>query len=267
MTTRCPSCGLSTLTPTGIKNGSKVRWVCGNSKCTGRHGKPWEVWGDPPKQESVPVSVPEQTRADRLPCLGPVPSSGFIDQPPKSILGHPTGPSVATGAKLSGQCYRHKPYPKQMPPPSIAVISATVRMMLGVSVEEFYGNTRHPLTVLARMLTVAIARRITPNSYPEIAHDMGKTGHSSMQNAMKRFEAKYGLTTYDYVRSLYPNARHAAKERSVPEALKDKTLAELAARIEAEVTGLDNRNTPVVQSRHANPDVFVQVGQETDRAD
>lgn len=61
---------------------------------------------------------------------------------------------------------------------------------LGVTAEEFVGRGRHQKVVLARALSVLLARQLTNHSYPEIARAMGRPNHSTVITAHKRIVAQ-----------------------------------------------------------------------------
>jgi hypothetical protein len=120
-----------------------------------------------------------------------------------------------------------------MPPPSIAVIAATARNLLRVSEEDYYGGTRHPITVAARMLTVVVARRTTLLSFPDLGEAMGMTSHSTQATQQIRFDQLQHLDLAAYVKR---GRRHwGPVALAIPPGLESLTLAQLAAHIEAEV--------------------------------
>lgn len=59
---------------------------------------------------------------------------------------------------------------------------------LGVSPEEFAGSHRHRRIVIARSLTVLLARELTNMSYPEIARAMHRPNHSTVITAHQRIQ-------------------------------------------------------------------------------
>lgn len=57
---------------------------------------------------------------------------------------------------------------------------------LGVEAGQLAGSSRHKFLVLARSLSVYLARELTTMSYPEIAHEMGRKNHSTVITADQR---------------------------------------------------------------------------------
>lgn len=65
-------------------------------------------------------------------------------------------------------------------------IVKTVCSRLGVEASQLAGSSRHKFLVLARSLSVYLARELTTMSYPEIAHAMGRKNHSTVITADQR---------------------------------------------------------------------------------
>ena len=65
-------------------------------------------------------------------------------------------------------------------------IIKTVCSRLGVEASQLAGSSRHKFLVLARSLSVYLARELTTMSYPEIAHAMGRKNHSTVITADQR---------------------------------------------------------------------------------
>jgi len=76
------------------------------------------------------------------------------------------------------------------------VVLAEVCKALGVEVSEVQGKGRHPRVVLARAMVAYLCRTLTTHSFPEIAVVIGRTNHSTVITAYKRFERQMakGLT-------------------------------------------------------------------------
>lgn len=70
---------------------------------------------------------------------------------------------------------------------TMATIIVTVTRTLGVDRDEFRGNGRRPLCVLARALVASLARASTNLSYPEIAREMGRPSHSAVIASERRW--------------------------------------------------------------------------------
>ena len=102
-------------------------------------------------------------------------------------------------------------------PIPLALIASEVCAALGVEVADLHGKGRHKTVVLAREMTVHVARRLTTCSFPEIARSMGRENHSTVLTAHRRVEILL-----------------AAGERpkaDVPEEFVGLTLAELLQRL------------------------------------
>ncbi|MGB0767550.1 MAG: DnaA ATPase domain-containing protein [Phycisphaeraceae bacterium] len=65
-------------------------------------------------------------------------------------------------------------------------IVKTVCSRLGVEANQLASSSRHKFLVLARSLSVYLARELTTMSYPEIAHAMGRKNHSTVITADQR---------------------------------------------------------------------------------
>lgn len=73
-------------------------------------------------------------------------------------------------------------------PIPLALIAAEVCAALGVEVADLHGKGRHKTVVLAREMTVHVARRLTTCSFPEIARALGRENHSTVLTAHRRVE-------------------------------------------------------------------------------
>ena len=73
---------------------------------------------------------------------------------------------------------------------TIDAIMGTVCRELHVDPTEFAGSGRHKRVVLARALTVQIARELTTMSYPEIARAMRRPNHSTVITAHQRLSTQ-----------------------------------------------------------------------------
>ena len=78
-------------------------------------------------------------------------------------------------------------------------IIAVVCEALKVSAEEVRGRGRHPRVVLARAMIYHAARRRTWASYPSIARETGRPGHSSVIEARKRLDKIAGTLLHDHL--------------------------------------------------------------------
>lgn len=106
-------------------------------------------------------------------------------------------------------------------PIPLASIAAEVSKALGVEVSDLMGRGRHRTVVLAREITVYLARRMTTCSFPEIARAMGRENHSTVLTAHKRLEDML--------------ASGAPPKAEIPEEYTGLTLTEICQRIGARV--------------------------------
>jgi chromosomal replication initiator protein len=102
-------------------------------------------------------------------------------------------------------------------PIPLSLIASEVCAALGVEVADLHGKGRHKTVVLAREMTVHVARRLTTCSFPEIARSMGRENHSTVLTAHRRVELL-----------LLADERPKAE---VPEEYIGLTLAELLQRL------------------------------------
>ncbi|MGJ8637663.1 MAG: DnaA ATPase domain-containing protein [Phycisphaerales bacterium] len=75
-------------------------------------------------------------------------------------------------------------------PIPIDLIMKVVCEHLGVTRQDLGGRGRHRTVVLARELIVHLARELTTNSFPEIAHSIGRPNHSTVITAAKRIKTR-----------------------------------------------------------------------------
>lgn len=75
-------------------------------------------------------------------------------------------------------------------PISMDSIVRTVCTELSVSKGDLRGKGRQKKVVLARELIVHLSRQLTSKSFPEIAHELGRSNHSTVITAAKRFRGR-----------------------------------------------------------------------------
>lgn len=101
--------------------------------------------------------------------------------------GVPTLTSIHRALQLrhgSGQSAQSKgPIP-------IELICRVVTEHLGVTRQDLASRGRHRTVVLARELVVHLCRELTTNSFPEIAHAIGRPNHSTVITAAKRIRGR-----------------------------------------------------------------------------
>lgn len=93
-------------------------------------------------------------------------------------------PELAQAVRPSG---RSSGRPSGRPVP-IGVVIDRVCDSLEVTREDLGSRGRHPRVVLARAAVAILARRLTRNSYPEIAVAIGRRNHSTVITAHRRIE-------------------------------------------------------------------------------
>lgn len=81
-------------------------------------------------------------------------------------------------------------FPSSRPrrPVRFATILDTVCTELGVARQQVLGSGRHKHVVLARSMTIHLARQLTSMSYPEIAAAMDRPNHSTIITAAQRVQ-------------------------------------------------------------------------------
>ena len=95
----------------------------------------------------------------------------------------------------------------------------TVSRELGIETEQVLGRGRHRMVVLARSLTIHLARRLTSMSYPEIAAALGRSNHSTVITAAQRIARQ--------IKSDPP--------ATLPAHFDGETLPELTERLECQI--------------------------------
>lgn len=75
-------------------------------------------------------------------------------------------------------------------PVALDTIIAGICNEMAVSRQDLQGKGRQKKVVLTRELIVHIARVVTSRSFPEIAHAMGRSNHSTVITAAKRFKER-----------------------------------------------------------------------------
>ncbi|MBX2851265.1 MAG: ATP-binding protein [Phycisphaeraceae bacterium] len=139
------------------------------------------------------------------------------------LRGKPTLPGrpIAVGRELV----------EQLPDFSVPIVRKPIRFntivkavcsRLGVEASQLAGSSRHKFLVLARSLSVYLARELTTMSYPEIAHAMGRKNHSTVITADQRLRRQI----------------NDARPIMLPAGQGTATPAELAASLSREVQRL-----------------------------
>ncbi|MDX2147395.1 MAG: DnaA/Hda family protein [Planctomycetota bacterium] len=100
------------------------------------------------------------------------------------------GPGMAGAHPNNGRVRR---------PIQMATIIAEVCRVTRVDIADFNGRGRHKRVVLARGLSVVLARQLTAFSYPEIARAMNRPNHSSVLTAHQRLTEQMGSSDAAWV--------------------------------------------------------------------
>lgn len=113
----------------------------------------------------------------QLHALASLPERGRVNAP---------GRALVVGRELVEQLPDFSA-PAVRKPVRFATIMKAVCSRLAVEPSQLAGSSRHKFLVLARSLSVYLARELTTMSYPEIAHAMGRKNHSTVITADHRF--------------------------------------------------------------------------------
>jgi len=100
------------------------------------------------------------------------------------------GPLDAASVRLAMGPERKTRAPR---PLKVEAIAQCIAETVGVSMPELMGKSRHKRVVVVRSMTAYLARKLTSQSYPEIAQAMGRPNHSTVVTACKRVEKKIAL--------------------------------------------------------------------------
>lgn len=103
-----------------------------------------------------------------------------------TIMPDARNPDRSIGAALVRRALADGSSPRIRRPVRVAVIADIVCRSLGVDVEDIRRRKRHRRVVLARSLVAYLARRLTTQSYPEIAQAVGCGSHSTMIDGCER---------------------------------------------------------------------------------
>ena len=99
----------------------------------------------------------------------------------------------------------------------VSQIVIEVCRTLGVSETDFKGTGRHKLVVLARAVTVFLARKNTSASFPEIARAMNRPNHSSIITALQRLNKQIEADATVEAREYLSNSLAMLKTRALVE--------------------------------------------------
>ena len=104
-------------------------------------------------------------------------------------------------------------------------IQDTVCDHLNVPIAQVAGSSRHRMVVLARAITVYLAKQMTTLSYPEIAAALNKPSHSTVVTAVQRMTRQLE----DNQPMLLPGQPDATTPVQLVEDLRRRVLQSLAA--------------------------------------
>lgn len=143
-----------------------------------------------------------------------------------------SGSSIRASVLSPGALRARQPIPAE-------VIAQTVCRLLGVTIPELMGRTRHRRVVLARGVSVILCRRLTTLSFPEIARALGRPNHSTVITAHQRLEGS--MREGSLVQELCPEVmqdRGAAQFGGMTATELCERLAEEVRRAAADPVGL-----------------------------
>ena len=86
-------------------------------------------------------------------------------------------------------------------------IREIVASLVGVEVSDMIGSCRHSAAVRARTIHAGVSRVITTASLPDIAESLGRSAHSTVVHAVRRFEAMPFGERNSYVQSVKEQLR------------------------------------------------------------
>jgi chromosomal replication initiator protein len=105
--------------------------------------------------------------------------------------GKPAGGSPSVGHALLSRLAQQDASAAPPRPIRIEEVLDSVCQYLGVHPDQVRGRGRQRPIVLARQLTVYLAKRLTHMSYPEIARALGRSNHSTVITADQRMDRQY----------------------------------------------------------------------------
>ncbi|MEM9418620.1 MAG: DnaA/Hda family protein [Planctomycetota bacterium] len=103
-----------------------------------------------------------------------------------ATLAQPQGPTRSVNRALAEKLFAGQRQLAAKRPVRFNDIQDTVCEHLNVSIPQVAGSSRHRMVVLARAITVYLAKQMTTLSYPEIASALNKPSHSTVVTAVQR---------------------------------------------------------------------------------
>jgi len=139
-------------------------------------------------------------------------------------LAQPQGPTRVVNRALAEKLFAGQRQLAAKRPVRFTDIQDTVCEHLSVPVAQVAGSSRHRMVVLARAITVYLAKQMTTLSYPEIAAALNKPSHSTVVTAVQRMTRQLE----DNQPMLLPGHADATTPVQLVEDLRRRVLQSLA---------------------------------------
>lgn len=140
-------------------------------------------------------------------------------------LAQPQGPTRLVNRALAEKLFAGQRQLAAKRPVRFTDIQDTVCQHLNVPIAQVAGSSRHRMVVLARAITVYLAKQMTTLSYPEIAGALNKPSHSTVVTAVQRMTRQLE----DNQPMLLPGHADATTPVQLVEDLRRRVLQSLAA--------------------------------------
>ncbi|MEM1027981.1 MAG: DnaA/Hda family protein [Planctomycetota bacterium] len=142
-----------------------------------------------------------------------------------ATLAQPQGPTRLVNRALVEKLFAGQRQLAAKRPVRFTDIQDTVCEHLNVPIAQVAGSSRHRMVVLARAITVYLAKQMTTLSYPEIAAALNKPSHSTVVTAVQRMTRQLE----DNQPMLLPGQPDATTPVQLVEDLRRRVLQSLAA--------------------------------------
>lgn len=140
-------------------------------------------------------------------------------------LAQPQGPTRLVNRALAEKLFAGQRQLAAKRPVRFTDIQDTVCQHLNVPIAQVAGSSRHRMVVLARAITVYLAKQMTTLSYPEIAGALNKPSHSTVVTAVQRMTRQLE----DNQPMLLPGHADATTPVQLVEDLRRRILQSIAA--------------------------------------
>ncbi|MEM1107794.1 MAG: DnaA/Hda family protein [Planctomycetota bacterium] len=140
-------------------------------------------------------------------------------------LAQPQGPTRTVSRALAEKLFAGQQQLVAQRPVRFTDIQDTVCGHLNVPAAQVAGSSRHRVVVLARAITVYLAKQMTTLSYPEIAAALNKDSHSTVVTAVQRMTRQL----QDNQPMLLPGQPDETTPVQLVEDLKRRVLESIAA--------------------------------------